>query len=790
MKYILEAVEFGKYLVFPEDKKNITKRERDLIEKWVSKYAADKLYKDDGYYYYAQYGKVSPHRCEKISEIPQIIVNSLQDLKYVKKYDEEFIQYLIDKGMFTTETIKYIPNQSDEFLETYINRFVNKEPKVFSYIKNPSREHITRAIKINPNIIKYCDKDLLTDDLIQMAGIGDYNVEDSYYVTRAKLYGEKLSKSEIEELNKYLDEWVVSRVRKSQGLYYFINSSRTNYTPRGFENLKDLRFDVLKNIENDIKHLNKIDDKDFIDYLDKRGWFGGEYRILELLRIVPYRLKTKEFCGFIVERCVEKYPKSLFYLPADYLYYDMAVDLNPNTICYFRLTHNQDGLVGISEEKLRKIVRKALSDKRFDFELLAKVHPAGIFDYIDEDLAIKNFDKCPELIKSISEENQTEEMGEKAILILHPEYLKYIKKITEDVLIKYAHAFTYTPYYLELSDNLKTPKFNLQVVRESRKNKFERGSIFDLPKEYLSSNDYIIALGSKLKESTDKLVDFFSKVPQKNKRDVLEFIFHNKHSLLYHLRINVENKEDFKWLVNKYPDSLKYVRRNDWYGSFKSTIKPIKENFSEEEEGDILYIFDFDDTLVKTPRFEDLAIPLLEKVTIEDMLKISCDHIGVSIGDLKHDNGRIYVDDPDEKIDIKGNWVRKKKRVYLLAPYTFHLSDDSFPTKLKKMSKLYKEVENKAIVTGRPSKIKSKVVKSLLDLGLELPRFGVHCYPLDDDNSDRVATWKAKKIIQLIKKTEIYNVKFYDDNRKWLRKVKEIVSETLPHVNLETIRVY
>ena len=218
--------------------------------------------------------------------------------------------------------------------------------------------------------------------------------------------------------------------------------------------------------------------------------------------------------------------------------------------------------------------------------------------------------------------------------------------------------------------------------------------------------------------------------------------------------------------------------------------KQIKENFSEEEEDEILYIFDFDDTLVETPRFEDLVIPLLEKVTIENMLEISCDHIGVKSTDLKHENGRIYVNDPDEEIEVKGNWIRKKKRVYLLAPNLFSQSDYSFPVKLKKLSKLYKEVENKAIVTGRPSKVKSKVIKSLLDFGLELPRFGVHCYPLDDNNSDRVSVWKARKIIQLIKKTGIYNVKFYDDNRKWLRKVKEIINKELPNVNLDTIKVY
>jgi len=802
MKYILEAVEFGKYKVFPEDKKNISLREKTLIEKWVTKSVADRIYKEDGYYYYYySYGRVSPYRCDKISEIPQIFVDCLSDVKSVKQYEKEFLQHLVSKGLFTKDLVKYLKYQSDDFVDMYIDSFIDKTPQSFANIKNPNREQIIKAIKINPNIVKYCDSASLTDDLIEMAKMDEYKTDDSYYAARAKFYGEKLTKSEREQFEEYLDDWATSRVRKYNGLYYFIDTTRNNYKPRGFVNPKDVRYDVvrcykglpiLKTI-NDLIHLNKID-IDFLKYLDESGVFrrvvDGYYTLL--ISKIPTKLKTREFYDFYMDKFIKEHPKDIRNFNPDKFDHDKSISLNPNVICFFPLRYRYEGTSNPTEEEFRKLVRKAMDDKRFDFTYLKQANDE-IFNYIDEDFAIKNFDKCPYLIQSISEENQTEEMGEKAFTKINATRLNYIKKIPEDVLIQYAHEFIYTSNYLKLSDKLKTPKFNLAVVRRCRADRFLHGSIFNLPKELLSSNDYIIALETRIKEDDiDKLVEFFNLVPKDKKRDVLEYISKNKHSLIYHLKINDDNKEVFKWLVETHPDTLKYVKKNKKYMMVKAMLatKQIKENFSEEEEDEILYIFDFDDTLVKTPRFEDLAIPLLEKVTIEDMLKLSCGHIGVDIGDLKHDNGRIYVNDPDEEIEIKGNWVRKKKRVYLLAPYTFHLSDDSFPKKLKKLSKLYKEVENKAIVTGRPSKVKSKVIKSLLDLGLELPRFGVHCYPLDDDNSDRVATWKAKKIIQLIKKTEIYNVKFYDDNRKWLRKVKEIINEELPNVNLETIRVY
>ena len=45
------------------------------------------------------------------------------------------------------------------------------------------------------------------------------------------------------------------------------------------------------------------------------------------------------------------------------------------------------------------------------------------------------------------------------------------------------------------------------------------------------------------------------------------------------------------------------------------------ESFSSE---DTLYVFDYDDTLVVTPEFEELAIDFLkENVTIESLLNMS-----------------------------------------------------------------------------------------------------------------------------------------------------------------------
>jgi hypothetical protein len=212
------------------------------------------------------------------------------------------------------------------------------------------------------------------------------------------------------------------------------------------------------------------------------------------------------------------------------------------------------------------------------------------------------------------------------------------------------------------------------------------------------------------------------------------------------------------------------------------------ENFKKD---DTLYIFDFDQTLVESPSFEQLAIKYLnENQSISDLIKKSLKFVGKEKSDLKIENGRIYIEDPNQQIEQKGNWVRKGLRVYLVTPNVYHFLDISMPTKLKELSELYKKVQNKAIVTGRMVDLEEKVKESLQKFGLELPNYGLFCFPSKDDNSQRVAEWKAKKIVQLLKDTGFKKAKFYDDKPKWVKRVVLEVKKELPEVEFEGIRVF
>jgi hypothetical protein len=213
-------------------------------------------------------------------------------------------------------------------------------------------------------------------------------------------------------------------------------------------------------------------------------------------------------------------------------------------------------------------------------------------------------------------------------------------------------------------------------------------------------------------------------------------------------------------------------------------IKRFKE-FNDSNE--TLRIFDFDDTLVVSPDFNELAIQFLkEDVSIKDLLELSVKRVGVSLNDLKWQDGRIYVEDPQQQIRIYGNWVRKGNRVYLTSPDLFYISDISLPKELKELSELYKSVENKCIVTAREESLRSKVSNKLQELGLELPKYGLHMAPVGTKNAGH---WKGEMIVEILKDTGFKKAVFYDDNQRYIKKASKVVTELMPNVDWTTIKV-
>ena len=73
-------------------------------------------------------------------------------------------------------------------------------------------------------------------------------------------------------------------------------------------------------------------------------------------------------------------------------------------------------------------------------------------------------------------------------------------------------------------------------------------------------------------------------------------------------------------------------------------------------EFNTLYIFDFDDTIVDTPSFEETITKYLkENITSKELLDKSLDYINANISDLNLETGRIFINDNNGRINIKGN---------------------------------------------------------------------------------------------------------------------------------------
>jgi hypothetical protein len=211
------------------------------------------------------------------------------------------------------------------------------------------------------------------------------------------------------------------------------------------------------------------------------------------------------------------------------------------------------------------------------------------------------------------------------------------------------------------------------------------------------------------------------------------------------------------------------------------------KNYNEFTGDNVLYIFDFDDTLVNSPSFDELAINYLkEDITIKDLLNQSINRVGVTLDDLKWQDGRIYVLDPNKELKEFGNWVRKGDRLYMFTPNAFHLSDLSLPETLKELSELYKSVENKCIVTAREESLRNKITRTLFDLGLEIPKYGLHMAPVGTKNAGH---WKGERIVEIINETGFQKAIFYDDNSKFIKRATKVVREKLPDFDFTPIKV-
>jgi hypothetical protein len=180
------------------------------------------------------------------------------------------------------------------------------------------------------------------------------------------------------------------------------------------------------------------------------------------------------------------------------------------------------------------------------------------------------------------------------------------------------------------------------------------------------------------------------------------------------------------------------------------------QEFSIEPQ--TLYVFDFDDTLMVTPRYEDIALKFLnENLTVKELLDRSVKRIGIDKSKLKVQDRRIFFEDPNKEYKEVKDWVRKGNRLYLVQPDEFCYLEESLPKQIKDLFNLYNSVSDKCIVTARPESMRNKIESVLKQFGFQNPKWGLHMCP---DGRINAGQWKGEKIVELSKITGFQKLSF------------------------------
>ena len=206
--------------------------------------------------------------------------------------------------------------------------------------------------------------------------------------------------------------------------------------------------------------------------------------------------------------------------------------------------------------------------------------------------------------------------------------------------------------------------------------------------------------------------------------------------------------------------------------------------YSDFVNPNVLHLFDFDNTLVFTPNYNDLVIDYLNE-SIDELVDMSLNFIKADKDMLKTQDGRVFIEDPNHNINIKGNWVRKKDRVYMVEPHKYLNNEISKPKRASRLKKFYNIAENKCIVTARPESSRSLVESSLNELGFDDP-IELYMLPKEAKNQRK---WKAEKIKSIMEKGEFKGYRFYDDKSKIVKEVDKMVKNYFPNIDYKSYRI-
>jgi hypothetical protein len=136
------------------------------------------------------------------------------------------------------------------------------------------------------------------------------------------------------------------------------------------------------------------------------------------------------------------------------------------------------------------------------------------------------------------------------------------------------------------------------------------------------------------------------------------------------------------------------------------------------------------------------------------------------------------------KFSIKKDLLRaleEKNQVLNLRPQPdYYNNNETIGIKVNnEIFEIYKNCENKMIVTGRGEKMRLAIEQRLKDLKIEFPNYGLHLFP---GGSKGIADYKVKVIQDSIINNGWEEVHFFEDRNDWLEKAYIETIEKFPGV--------
>lgn len=251
------------------------------------------------------------------------------------------------------------------------------------------------------------------------------------------------------------------------------------------------------------------------------------------------------------------------------------------------------------------------------------------------------------------------------------------------------------------------------------------------------------------------------------------------------------------------------------------------------QQDSTLHVFDMDDTLVKTPKLEDIFYTKNGKIksgdqaidgAINTMLELSNDAINKEREEkdrmrrlaglnnkahfVQHEDAiYFYINDEPAGLDFvefinKTNSLTQKEKDTILSKLDekdgkliLGLFAEFFRTEgtvgietNKSVVETYEKVKNKMILTGRSDAITKGVSYILFNIvGLSEPNFGLYLYK---NTSGGVPQYKANVIKNSIREFNWKAVHFYEDRKDWLDFAESQVLSEFPEVKFYKHQIF